>query len=163
MADGGPSPCKRVDVQWKKRSTCCAFTLGNETLRPLIRVACAVSSDSSHSMPLGVVARPSPAVVDRERPSHSSWCEFRSSATGAAGPRRRMVLAECETWAITLERLQRFTAYMLGLAGGHTRRAVVSRQLVPAATGARTERCGAPRRPRRRHAHCRPGGSQCSQ
>ncbi|EAN93320.1 hypothetical protein Tc00.1047053511089.15 [Trypanosoma cruzi] len=43
---------------------------------------------------------------------------------------------------------------MLGLAGGHTRKAVVSRQLVPRATGARTERCGAPRGSRRRHAHC---------
>ncbi|RNC33835.1 exo-alpha-sialidase [Trypanosoma cruzi] len=43
---------------------------------------------------------------------------------------------------------------MLGLAGGHTRKAVVSRQLVPAATGARTEMCGAPRGPLHRHAHC---------
>ncbi|KAF8300543.1 hypothetical protein TcYC6_0059490 [Trypanosoma cruzi] len=34
---------------------------------------------------------------------------------------------------------------MLGQASGHTRRAVVSTQLVPAATGARTARCGAPR------------------
>ncbi|RNC51419.1 hypothetical protein TcCL_ESM11465 [Trypanosoma cruzi] len=64
MADGGPSPCKGVDVQWETRSTRCAVTSGNETLRPLIRVACAGSSDSSHSMPLGVAARFSPAVVD---------------------------------------------------------------------------------------------------
>ncbi|RNC55184.1 hypothetical protein TcCL_ESM07328 [Trypanosoma cruzi] len=33
-------------------------------------------------------------------------------------------------------RLQRFTTYMLGQAGGRTRKAVVSRQLVPRATGA---------------------------
>ncbi|EKG02443.1 hypothetical protein TCSYLVIO_006530 [Trypanosoma cruzi] len=62
------------------------------------------------------------------------------------------------------ERLQRFTMCMLGQAGGHTRKAVVSRQLVPrATTGARTAESGAPRRPRHRHAHCRPGGSHCSQ
>ncbi|RNC38068.1 hypothetical protein TcCL_NonESM12725 [Trypanosoma cruzi] len=64
IADVGPSPCKLVDVQWKTRSTRCAFKLGNEMQRPLIRVACAGSSESSHSMPLGVVARSSPAVVD---------------------------------------------------------------------------------------------------
>ncbi|RNC33465.1 hypothetical protein TcCL_Unassigned03838, partial [Trypanosoma cruzi] len=93
MADVGPSPCKRVEVQWETCSTRCAFTLGNETLRPLIRVACAVSSDSSHSMPLEV-ARPSPDVVDGERPSRSSWCEFRSTAIGVAGTRRRMSLAK---------------------------------------------------------------------
>ncbi|RNC52545.1 hypothetical protein TcCL_ESM10206 [Trypanosoma cruzi] len=92
MADGGPSPCKRVDVQWETRSTRCAFTLGNETLRPLIRVACAGSSDSSISMPLGVAARSSTAVVDGEQPSRSSWCRFRSQIT-AAGPKRRMLLA----------------------------------------------------------------------
>ncbi|RNC34206.1 hypothetical protein TcCL_Unassigned03030 [Trypanosoma cruzi] len=74
MADGGPSPCKQVEVQWETRRARCTVTSGNETLRPLIRVACAVSSDSSHSMPLGVAARPSPDVVDGERPSHSSWC-----------------------------------------------------------------------------------------
>ncbi|RNF02233.1 hypothetical protein TcG_11317, partial [Trypanosoma cruzi] len=51
----------------------------------------------------------------------------------------------------------------MGQASGHTRKAVFSTQLVPAATGARTARCGAPRGPRHRHAHCRPGGSHCSQ
>ncbi|RNC51135.1 hypothetical protein TcCL_ESM11777 [Trypanosoma cruzi] len=53
MADGVPSPCKRVDVPWETRSTRCAVTSGNETLSPLIHVACAGSSNSSHSMPLG--------------------------------------------------------------------------------------------------------------
>ncbi|RNF01373.1 hypothetical protein TcG_11765, partial [Trypanosoma cruzi] len=52
---------------------------------------------------------------------------------------------------------------MLGQASGHTRKAVVSTQLVPRETGTRTARCGAPRRPRHRHAHCRPGGGHCSQ
>ncbi|KAF8307050.1 hypothetical protein TcBrA4_0020970 [Trypanosoma cruzi] len=83
MADVGPSPCKRVEVQWKTRSTRCAFTLGNETPRPLICVACAGSSESSISMPLGVEARSSPDVVHRERPPRSSWCEFRSQITAA--------------------------------------------------------------------------------
>ncbi|RNC54864.1 hypothetical protein TcCL_ESM07677 [Trypanosoma cruzi] len=55
---------QRLDVKWETRSTRCAVTSGNETMRPLIRVACAGSSDSSHSMPLGVAARSSPAVVD---------------------------------------------------------------------------------------------------
>ncbi|KAF8284573.1 hypothetical protein TcYC6_0002210 [Trypanosoma cruzi] len=72
IADGGPNPCKRVDVQWETRRTRCAVTSGNETLQPLFHVACAGSSDSSHSMPLGVAARSSPAVVDGERPSRSS-------------------------------------------------------------------------------------------
>ncbi|RNE95425.1 hypothetical protein TcG_13409 [Trypanosoma cruzi] len=72
MADVGPSPFKRVEVQWKTRSTRCAVDWGNETPWPLICVACAVSSDSSISMPLGVVARSSPAVVDGKRPSRSS-------------------------------------------------------------------------------------------
>ncbi|RNF00459.1 hypothetical protein TcG_12275 [Trypanosoma cruzi] len=94
MADVGPSPCKRVDAQWETCSTRCAFTLGNETPRPLIHVACAGMSESSHSMPLGVTARPSPDVVDGERPSRSSRCEFRSTEIGAAGPRRRMLLAK---------------------------------------------------------------------
>ncbi|RNC33172.1 hypothetical protein TcCL_Unassigned04150 [Trypanosoma cruzi] len=76
MKDGGPSPCKGVDIQWETRSTRCAVTSGNETRRPLIRAGCAGSSDSSHSMPLGVAASFSAAVVDRERPSRSSWCEF---------------------------------------------------------------------------------------
>ncbi|KAF8304088.1 hypothetical protein TcYC6_0039670 [Trypanosoma cruzi] len=93
MADGGPSPCKRVDVQWETRSTRCAVISGNETLQPLIHVACAGSWDSSESMPLGVAARSSPAVVDGERPSRGSWCEFRSQIT-AAGPKRRMLLAK---------------------------------------------------------------------
>ncbi|RNE98468.1 hypothetical protein TcG_12886 [Trypanosoma cruzi] len=88
MADVGPSPCKRVEVQWETRSTRCAFTLGNETPPPLICVACAGSSESSHSMPPGVTARSSPAVVHRERPSRSSWCEFRSTAITAARPKR---------------------------------------------------------------------------
>ncbi|EKF29085.1 hypothetical protein MOQ_007147, partial [Trypanosoma cruzi marinkellei] len=101
----GPSPCEPVDVQWVTRSTRCAVTSGNETLRPLIRVACAGPSDSSQSMTVGVAARPSPAVVGGEQPSRSSWCEFRSQTTRA-----------------------------------------------------RTARCGAPRRPRHRHAHCRSGG-----
>ncbi|KAF8280605.1 hypothetical protein TcYC6_0010570 [Trypanosoma cruzi] len=52
---------------------------------------------------------------------------------------------------------------MLGLAGGHTQKAVVSTQLVPAAIGARTARCGAPRGPRHRHAHCTSGGRNCGQ
>ncbi|ESS62993.1 hypothetical protein TCDM_09259 [Trypanosoma cruzi Dm28c] len=82
---------------------------------------------------------------------------------GAAEPERRMVLARCETWAIDDGGLQSCTRNMMGQASGHTRRAVVSTQLVPAATGARTARCGAPRGPRHRHAHCRPGGSHCSQ
>ncbi|ESS64380.1 hypothetical protein TCDM_07511 [Trypanosoma cruzi Dm28c] len=163
MADGGPSPCKQVDVQWDTRSTRCAVTSGNKTRRPLIRAACAGSSDSSDYMPIGVAARSSPAAVEGEQPSRSSWCRFRSPAMGAAEPDRRMVLARCETWAIDDGELQRFTKYMLGQASGHTRRAVVSTQLVPAATGARTARCGAPRGPRHRHAHCRPGGSHCSQ
>ncbi|RNC53171.1 hypothetical protein TcCL_ESM09523 [Trypanosoma cruzi] len=93
MADGGPNPCKRVDVQWETRSTRCAVTSGNETLRPLFHVACAGSSDSSESMSLGVAARSSPAVVDGEQPSRSSWCEFGSQIT-AAGPKRRMLLAK---------------------------------------------------------------------
>ncbi|ESS63187.1 hypothetical protein TCDM_09055 [Trypanosoma cruzi Dm28c] len=93
MADGGPNPCKRVDAQWKTRSTHCAVTSGTETLRPLIHVACAGSSDSSISMLLEVAVRSSPAVVYRERPSRSSWCGFRSQIT-AAGPKRRMVLAK---------------------------------------------------------------------
>ncbi|RNC51461.1 hypothetical protein TcCL_ESM11416 [Trypanosoma cruzi] len=93
MADGGPSPCKRVDVQWETRSTRCAVTSGNETLQPLFHVACAGSSDSSESMPLGVAARSSPAVVDGEQPSRGSWCEFRSQVT-AARPKRRMLLAK---------------------------------------------------------------------
>ncbi|RNF00291.1 hypothetical protein TcG_12534 [Trypanosoma cruzi] len=93
MADGGPSPCKRVDVQWETRGTRCAVTSGNETLRPLFHVACAGSSDSSISMLLEVTARSSPAVVYRERPSRSSWCGFRSQIT-AAGPKRRMLLAK---------------------------------------------------------------------
>ncbi|ESS55748.1 hypothetical protein TCDM_12762 [Trypanosoma cruzi Dm28c] len=67
---------------------------GNETPRPLICVACAVSSDSSISMPLGVVARSSPAIMDGKRPSWSSWCEFRSTAITAARPKRRMLLAK---------------------------------------------------------------------
>ncbi|KAF8281641.1 hypothetical protein TcYC6_0006980 [Trypanosoma cruzi] len=94
--DGGwwSDSMQRVDVKWETRSTRCAITSGNETLRPLIRVACAGSSDSSHSMPDEVVARSSPAVVDGERPSRSSWCEFASPAIGAAGPGRRMVLAK---------------------------------------------------------------------
>ncbi|RNC55185.1 hypothetical protein TcCL_ESM07329 [Trypanosoma cruzi] len=71
IADGGPSPCKRVDVQWETRSTRCAVTSGNETWRPLIHIACAGMSESSISMPLGVVARSSPAVVDGEQPSRS--------------------------------------------------------------------------------------------
>ncbi|RNC60217.1 hypothetical protein TcCL_ESM02172 [Trypanosoma cruzi] len=96
MADGGPSPCTRVYVQWKRRSTRCAVTSGNETLRPLIHVACAGSSDSSESKPLGVAARSSPAVVDGEQPSRTSWCEFGSQTT-AAGPKRRMLLEKCET------------------------------------------------------------------
>ncbi|EKF29540.1 hypothetical protein MOQ_006670 [Trypanosoma cruzi marinkellei] len=91
VADGGPGPWKRVDVQWETRSTRCAVTSGNGTLRTLIRVACAGSPDSSESMPLGVAAKSSPSVVDGERPSRSSWCEFKSPAIGAAGPRRRMV------------------------------------------------------------------------
>ncbi|RNF00736.1 hypothetical protein TcG_12026, partial [Trypanosoma cruzi] len=82
---------------------------------------------------------------------------------GAAEPERRMVLARCETWAIDDGELQRFTGNMMGQASGHTRKAVVSTQLVPAATGAHTARCGAPRGPRHRHAHCRPGGIHCSQ
>ncbi|EKF32196.1 hypothetical protein MOQ_003957 [Trypanosoma cruzi marinkellei] len=86
LADGGPSPWKRVDVQWVTRSARCAVTSGNETLRPLIRVACARSSESSESMPVGVAARSSPAAVDGERPSRSSWCEFSSTAMTAAGP-----------------------------------------------------------------------------
>ncbi|KAF5219066.1 hypothetical protein TcYC6_0020330 [Trypanosoma cruzi] len=91
MTDGGPIPCERVDVQWEIRSTRCAVTSGNETLRPLLHFACAGSSDSSISMPLGVAARSSPAVVDGEQPSRSSWCEFRPQIT-AAGHKRRMVL-----------------------------------------------------------------------
>ncbi|KAF8304082.1 hypothetical protein TcYC6_0036830 [Trypanosoma cruzi] len=93
MADGGPTPCKLVDVQWETRSAGCAVTSGNDTLRPLIHVACAGSSDSSHSMPLGVAARCSPAVVDGEQPSRSSWCRFRSQIT-AARPKRQMVPAK---------------------------------------------------------------------
>ncbi|ESS55604.1 hypothetical protein TCDM_12914 [Trypanosoma cruzi Dm28c] len=80
MADGDPSPCKQVDVQWDTRSTRCAVTSGNETLRPPIRAACAGSSDSSDSMPIGVAARSSPAAVEGEQPSRSSWCRFRSPA-----------------------------------------------------------------------------------
>ncbi|RNF00737.1 hypothetical protein TcG_12027 [Trypanosoma cruzi] len=72
MADGDPSPCKQVDVQWDTRSTRCAVTSGNKTRRPLIRAAYAGSSDSSDSMPIGVAARSSPAAVDGERPSRSS-------------------------------------------------------------------------------------------
>ncbi|RNE99867.1 hypothetical protein TcG_11872, partial [Trypanosoma cruzi] len=135
----------------------------NETMRTLIRAACAGSSESSDSMPVEVAARFSPAVVDRERPSRSSWCEFRSTAITAARPKRRMVLARCETWAIDDGGLQSFTGNMLGQASGHTRKAVVSTQLVPRETGARTARCGAPRRPRHQHAHCRPSGGHCSQ
>ncbi|ESS62622.1 hypothetical protein TCDM_09706 [Trypanosoma cruzi Dm28c] len=93
MANGGPNPCKRVDVQWETRSARCAVTSGTETLRPLIHVACAGSSDSSISMLLGVAARSSPAVVYRERPSRSSWCGFMSQIT-AAEPKRRMLLAK---------------------------------------------------------------------
>ncbi|ESS59159.1 hypothetical protein TCDM_12285 [Trypanosoma cruzi Dm28c] len=163
MADGDPSPCKQVDVQWDTRSTRCAVTSGNKTRRPLIRAAYAGSSDSSDSMPIGVAARFSPAAVEGEQPSRSSWCRFRSPAMGAAEPERRMVLARCETWAIDDGELQRFTGNMMGQASGHTRKAVVSTQLVPAATGAHTARCGAPRGPRHRHAHCRPGGIHCSQ
>ncbi|RNC38232.1 hypothetical protein TcCL_NonESM12535, partial [Trypanosoma cruzi] len=40
-----------------------------------------------------MTARPSPALVDGEQPSRSSWCEFMSQIT-AAGPRRRMVLRQ---------------------------------------------------------------------
>ncbi|RNF02314.1 hypothetical protein TcG_11346, partial [Trypanosoma cruzi] len=163
MADGDPSPCKQVDVQWDTRGTRCAVTSGNNTRRPLIRAAYAGSSDSSDSMPIGVAARFSPAAVEGEQPSRSSWCRFRSPAMGAAEPGRRMVLARCETWAIDDGGLQRFTGNMMGQASGHTRKAVFSTQLVPAATGARMARCGAPRGPRHRHAHCRPGGSHCSQ
>ncbi|RNE95704.1 hypothetical protein TcG_13289 [Trypanosoma cruzi] len=72
-----------VDCQWETRSTHCAVTSGTETLRPLIHVACAGSSDSSISMLLEVAARSSPAVVDGERPSRSSWCGFRSQITAA--------------------------------------------------------------------------------
>ncbi|RNC41450.1 hypothetical protein TcCL_NonESM08969 [Trypanosoma cruzi] len=99
MADGGPSPCKQVDVQWETRSTRCAVTSGNDTLRPLVHVACAGSPDSSASMLLGMTARSSPAVLDGERPSRSSWCGFMSQIT-AAGPRRRMVLRQSSSRAI---------------------------------------------------------------
>ncbi|RNF14131.1 hypothetical protein TcG_08122, partial [Trypanosoma cruzi] len=77
MKDGGPTPCKGVDVHWETRSTRGAVTSENETMRPPIRAGCAGSSDSSISMPLEVAARFSPAVVDREQPSRSSWCRFR--------------------------------------------------------------------------------------
>ncbi|ESS60431.1 hypothetical protein TCDM_12040 [Trypanosoma cruzi Dm28c] len=76
----------RVHVNgWKySGDTQCALQVmsGNETPPPLICVACAGMSDSSISMPLGVAARSSPAIVDGERPSRSSWCEFRSTAIG---------------------------------------------------------------------------------
>ncbi|ESS62358.1 hypothetical protein TCDM_09976 [Trypanosoma cruzi Dm28c] len=114
MADGDPSPCKQVDVQWETRGTRCAVTSVNKTRRPLIRAGCAGSSDSSDSMPIGVAARFSPAAVEGEQPSRSSWCEFRSPAMGAAEPERRMVLARCETWAIDDGELQRFTGNMMG-------------------------------------------------
>ncbi|KAF5215109.1 hypothetical protein ECC02_012219 [Trypanosoma cruzi] len=70
MADGGPSPCKRVDAQWETRSTRCAVTSGNETLQPLLHVACAGSSESSTPCRLGWRRGPLlPSLMVSDRPA----------------------------------------------------------------------------------------------
>ncbi|KAF8277514.1 hypothetical protein TcBrA4_0111190 [Trypanosoma cruzi] len=85
-------PCKRVDVQWEHAARI-AQSLGKRDAAALIHVACAGSPESSISMLLEVAARSSPAVMDGEQPSRSSWCGFISQIT-AAGPKRRMLLAK---------------------------------------------------------------------